>query len=314
MHLVVELDGAVFRVDPEKQLAVAEIEVRVARDRLAFELELDDGHGLLHPRHRGGVADAPTHTWEAFGGVVVVSGTHEFFERGQRNAVAHFELEEPLVPQTHAQDVGDAGFLPEARAHPRNVVVAPGNGDVGLAHDVVDHLVDPRTTVAEVARDDEFGEKQVADDTRQRTQEGKFLVVVHVIVEHGVDVFAGAFEVRAKEQLAEKRFLVGRENALDGFEAVRARDAAQEFDLQAGLAAQELAARRGVGQAFREKRVSLPRVIDHIEQIKLLAGGETFAEGLLDQRAQAARGVVDDVGQLAEFSVHVADDVHRSLG
>ena len=69
-----------------------------------------------------------------------------------------------------------------------------------------------------------------------------------------------------------------------------------------------------VREAFGEDRIHLARVINHVEQVELFAGGQAFAEGLLDERAQAARGVVDDVDEFLELPVHVADDVDRALG
>ncbi len=46
------------RVDAVEELAVLEAVLGVAAARLAFELELDDGHGLLHARHQQRVAQA----------------------------------------------------------------------------------------------------------------------------------------------------------------------------------------------------------------------------------------------------------------
>ena len=313
VNLALDLDGTLLRVHPVQQPAVFEVERRVALDGLAFQLELDDRHRLLHARHRQRIADALAQTGEKLGPVVVVHVAHQLFQRRQRDAVAHLQLEEPLVAQAHPQRVGDARFLPQARPHPRHVVVAPRDRHVRLAHHVLDHLVDARTAVPEVPRHDQLRKQQVADDPRHHPQERQFLPVGDELVEHPVDVVVAALEVRGEQQFEQQRLVKGREHFFDRLQPVRLREPPQQFEFQPRLPVQELPPRRGVGQPLRQQGIGLARIVDHVEQVELFARRQPLAERLLHERTQAARGVVDDVDELLELAVYVADDVDGAL-
>src|SRR6184192_1009677 len=99
---------------------------------LPFELELHDGGGLLHARHQKVVAQARPLRLEALRRVVAVNVAREFFERRDDDAVALFELREPPIAQRDSQHRSNERGVAEARAYPRRVVVAPGEGDVRL--------------------------------------------------------------------------------------------------------------------------------------------------------------------------------------
>src|SRR5262245_55658887 len=58
----------------------------------------------------------------------------------------------------------------------------------------------------------------------------------------------------------------------------------------------------------------LARVSNNVEEIQLLAGSEPLSEGLLDQRAQAAGGILDHVNQLFKLSVNVTNHMDGALG
>src|ERR1044072_3258086 len=112
--------------------------------RLAFELELHYGRGLLHARHQKLVAQARALRTEALGGGVRVSLAREAFERRARDALALFELRQAAVAKRDSKHGRDERGLAEARAHPGGVVVAPREGDARLFEQVVDNTVEPR--------------------------------------------------------------------------------------------------------------------------------------------------------------------------
>ncbi len=121
-------------------------------DRLAFELKLDDRHRLLHLPHGELIAYPLAVARKAGRWIVRPHRPHQLFQRRHRDPVAHLELEEPLVTQRNPQNRGDTGLLAKGGAHPGNVMISPGNRDVGLTHDVINCFVDARTAVAEIAQ------------------------------------------------------------------------------------------------------------------------------------------------------------------
>jgi len=58
VHLAVDRNGALVEVHRPQERAVLELHLGVARGRLRFKLELDDGHRLLHARHQQRIAEA----------------------------------------------------------------------------------------------------------------------------------------------------------------------------------------------------------------------------------------------------------------
>ena len=111
---------------------------------LAFELELHDRDGLLHPGdEQVGPQPSPLGT-EARRGVVGVDRPGQVLQRVEGDAVALFELGEPAVAERDAQHVADQGLVAEAGAEPGGVVVAPDERDVRLPPEVVDDAVAAR--------------------------------------------------------------------------------------------------------------------------------------------------------------------------
>ena len=142
---------------------------------------------------------------EALGGVVAVDLARQLLERRDRDAVALLELREPAVAQRDAHHRRDRRLMPETRAHPRGVVVAPGDRDVRLLHQQIDHLVDPRAAVAEVAGDDQLADREVAHDARDQAQEIELVVVLDDRLEQRGDVRRRALQLVREHQLAEHR-------------------------------------------------------------------------------------------------------------
>src|SRR5687768_9377101 len=108
-----------------EEVTVGEVELRIALNELAFELELNDGDGLLHARHLLGVTEAVAFAHETRGGVAAIDGAGEALERRERNAVAFFELREAPVAEGNSDDRCDAGVAAEAGAKPRSIVISP---------------------------------------------------------------------------------------------------------------------------------------------------------------------------------------------
>ena len=290
---------------------MGEAELWIAGDELAFELELDDGDGLLHPRHLQRLAQPHALAGKLCRRVVAIHIARQFLQRRERDAVAFLKLRETSVAQGKAQHRGDARIAPEARAEPRGIVVAPGDRHVRLVHDDVNDAVDARTAVAEIASDDELRDEQIANDARREPQEIQLPPVLQDRLQQRIEIRGAALEIHAVEQLAERRTKAGREDGLHRRHVVPPREHAQDFKLQPAHPPHEDSPRRRIREALLHER--LARVVDEVEQLQLLRIAQALAERLVHQRTKAARGVVDDVLELHVFAMHVADDMDGAL-
>jgi hypothetical protein len=81
VRAAVDFDRAACGVDAVQQVAPFHVPFGVAANRLSFEFELDDGDGLLHPRHEQIVAQSRPLRFETLAGVVAVDGARQAFER-----------------------------------------------------------------------------------------------------------------------------------------------------------------------------------------------------------------------------------------
>ena len=66
-----------------------EVKIGISCDRLTFQLELDDGHCLLHLPHGEFVTYAFAVAGKACSWIVRPNGWYQFLKRRDRNSVAH---------------------------------------------------------------------------------------------------------------------------------------------------------------------------------------------------------------------------------
>src|SRR3954470_3014597 len=103
IRAAVNLDRARVEVYAMQEVSRLQLPFGVTAYRLAFELELHDGRGLLHARHQKLVARAEVFHAEALGRVVGIDFARETFERRDRDAVALFELRQTPVAKRNSQ-------------------------------------------------------------------------------------------------------------------------------------------------------------------------------------------------------------------
>ena len=100
VDLPLQGDGAVGMVDEVKEASIFHLPFRVAGDDRARELEFENSGGLVHACEEVFVEEVGfTFGVEAGCGVVAVNGVGELGERGQKDAVAFFELPEAEVAE-----------------------------------------------------------------------------------------------------------------------------------------------------------------------------------------------------------------------
>lgn len=307
-------DGGCGGVDAGEEVARGEVPVGVAGDELALEFELDDGDGFLHAGEEELVALAGEFDLEAGGGVGGVDGLSEIFEGGEEDAVAFFELFGAAVAEGEADDRGDAGFVAEAGAEPVCVVVAPEDVDVGLAHEEVDDFVDAGSAVAEVAGDEDFGGREVADESGRRADRAPVAVLEFVSTEHEFEEGGGPHAQRFPEKLLEEFAVFDGEEGVELFAAPGAGEEADEFELAAEGAGDPLAAGAVVEEFGAEGGHEFGGVVDDGEEFALLGFGEGGVEEGGDGGAEGSGGVVDDVAEFGVFAVDVGDDVDGVAG
>ena len=310
--LAVDLDRTLVPIDAVQQAAVLEVHLGVAPDGLALELELHDRRCLLHPRHRPHLAQAVAARHEALCRVVGIDAAHQVLEGLHGDAVAFLELRQAAVAHRDAQDVGDERLLAEGGADPGGIVVAPGEGHVGLALQVADHPVRPGPAVEAIAGDDQLVDGEIAQDVDGEPNRLGDAVVPHQGVDDRVGVLALAIGRRLAEHLLEEGRVLGGEDPLHAPVRAAARQGAHDLEQIAHRASGPGPHRLAPTQLRKHAVEHLARIEDERQQILQLGRGETLGEHSLDQRAQRTRGVVDDVAQLGVLAVHVADHVNRS--
>ena len=284
-------------VDLVEQPAALHLEVGVARDELALELEHHDGDGALRGLQ---------------GGLVGVDMRGERRQRPQADAVAALEHVGILIAQGVAHDGRDAGLAAERRAHPEHIVVAPLDVDGGMLHEQVEDGVGPVAAVEEVADDVEPVDGQPLDQHGERLDEVSAAVNLH----DGIEELLEIDELR----------LVGlgmRVHELDDDRGVSVGDEAADLRGRV-LVAHELgeleqppeilAVPRRRRAPLRAHLVNLLlRVVNERAELGLLFLRQPYAEDVVDLLADDARAVVEDVEERGVLAMQVAHEVLDAL-
>ena len=174
-----------------QQHAVVHAVLGVELRGLALDLELDDGHGLVHLGDDlvvvgvGLVAGAGL-GHEAGAGVVCVGLEGKEGQGPHVDAVAALHEVVVFIAQADAHGVGDAAQLARGRAHPEDVVVAPLDVDVALLFQLVHHEMGAVAAVKDVAHDVE----SVDDGVVHQMAHGDDEAVGGVGVDDGLDDLA----------------------------------------------------------------------------------------------------------------------------
>ncbi len=312
VRLSVDGDGPGRGVDAVQELPVPEAVLGVAAARLPFELPLDDGHRFLHARHRERVAKPLAFHLEPRRRVVAVDGPGELLDRSHRDAEALLELPEAPVAERDAEHRGDERLLTKAGAHPARVMVPPGDAHPRLPHQELDDAVEARPAITEVAGDHDLRDREVANDVRGGAEEVSLAAGSYEGVDERLHEHTPLLNPAGGDELAEEAGKPGREQPLRVTERVAAGELAQDLHLAREAREQERPPVEARLPAL--PGVRLARVVDDGEQAPDLVRRGAPLEEPLDERAQAAGGVVDDVLELLVLAVHVADDVNGPLG
>ena len=310
----VDLDGSVFVVDAMEHAAVVHLPLGVTFDDGAHELELKDGDGLVHAGDKMVIGESGNALGiEVGGGVVGVDGVGQHREGRKKDAVAFLELPEAEVAQGDAQDGGDEEIGAEGGAHPDDVVVTPGEADLGLVAEVVNDAVATFSAVEEIAGDDDFGDDDIANEAGGFVKGDDVLIVVGEGLDHGIDIARVAFE----GDFIEEGDVEDLEFVFNELEEVVFGNGFGERADEAELQSHELLHLAEPPFAILEARLIaahfFDRVVEEGEEGSLFFFAQFVAEDFVDEIAEAARGIVDDVAELAIVAVDVADDVDASF-
>ena len=284
-------------VDVMEQPAALHLEVVIARDELALELEHHDGDGALRCLQ---------------GRFVGVDVRGKCRQRPQADAVAALEDVGIVVAQGIAHDRRDAGLAAERRAHPEHIVVAPLDVDGRVLHEQVEDGVGPVAAVKEIADDVEPVDGQPLDQNGERLDEVRAAVNLHDGIEELLEV--------------EELRLVGfraRVHELDDDRCVAVGDEAADLRSRILVAHElrELEQAREVLAVPRRRRAPLCahlvdlllRVVDERAELRLLVLRQPHAEDVVDLLANDAGAVVEDVEKRGVLAVQVAHEVLDAL-
>ena len=171
VDLAVYGDGLVLIVDLVQQQPVGHAELRAADHLLAFQLEKNDGDGLVHPGGEELVlfgvlvgVGAGELDLELVGIAVLVDLVGEDGQGPQGDAIARLDDIQIVVADGVAQNRGDQSSGAGGRAHPQNIVIAPLDVYIIAGHEAVHYDVRPGAPVENVAHNVQLVHNQRLND------------------------------------------------------------------------------------------------------------------------------------------------------
>ena len=306
-------DGLVFVVDLVEKEPVLHFIFGMALHPLAFQLELQDGGGLVHACVEGQVLAEGVGAALDGEGVEIALAVfvdREAHERDQVDAVAVFEDVQVRVAGGQAEDRGDAERMAAGGADPYDVVVAPLDIQRVVVHQVLHDEMWPGTSVIDVADEVQVVDGQADDhggegiDAALRAA-GRDDGIQNALIVAGLvrDVVVGH---QFFDEIAE---ILGNGPA-DLRTGILDRNAPCDADEAQQLHAVPLV---HVGAGFLDERDLFLRIIDERCELSLVFAAQFKAEFQVDLAADASGTVLQDVGELFVFAVNVADEVLGAL-
>ena len=306
--------GARLVIDLVQQLAAFQPELGVLVDQRRLHLELDDGHGLLDlhvhlklGRRQVGVAlQAETHAR-----IVTVRVKGEARQRQDVDAVGVLQDGQVAVAGAVAHHVRDAAALPEGRAHPHDVVVAPLDVHIMLCLQRLHDDIGLRAAIVDVADDVQLADGQALDELRERLDERDAATGAHRRIKDAgiVRFFVHAVIVLVHQLLDDVGELGGQ----------RLAHAACRVLARRALTHRHQARHHGgvpgalVFHARQDQLRLLSRIVDERGQLALLGLGQLIAERLVHLQTDGTRPVAQDVAERLGFAVDVGAEELRAL-
>ena len=156
IRLSVDLHRPVFKINVVQNPTALHAVFRMAAEQLPFELELQNGGGLVHARQLHLVLVqllAVVARQKRLARVIRIVGGGQRRQRAQRNAVADLERFQIAVFHGGHDHLRDASLRERRRAHPRDVVVAPLHIDLMVVFQRVHNQIGARPAVKDIADD-----------------------------------------------------------------------------------------------------------------------------------------------------------------
>jgi len=145
-------------------------------DQLPFQLELDDGHGLVH---LGGQMDIDRVVFvfvqdmgrKDLAGIIAVDLGRKHRQRTEIDAITIFENIKAVVADTEPDHIGHAGQATCCRSHPEDVVVAPLDIDIMEINQGIHDRIGARSAVEDITDDMQFVDGKLLDQDTQAGDE-----------------------------------------------------------------------------------------------------------------------------------------------
>ena len=154
----VEVDGSLFVINQVEKVSALHVPLWVSVEDLRFQLELDDGDGLVHERRQAfglvvyALGSAAQAGLEFLARVVAIGFHRECGQWDKVDSVAVFKRCEVGVAQGKANDIADAGVVSSTCAHPQDVMVAPRDVPIVVVGERVHDDVCAGTAVVDIAK------------------------------------------------------------------------------------------------------------------------------------------------------------------
>ena len=318
IHLSVEGDGACTRVDLVEHQAVVHLVFGMATDDLSFELELDDGDGLVHLGHELCGTLETRVVVEILGlpksaGVVAIDFHGEVGEGEQVDAIAFLKGLDVGVAYRYAEHGGDECEVAGGCTHPFDVVVAPLQVEVVVTREGVHDLPGSRTTVEDIADDVEL----VDDETVDEVADGDDERLASTDFDHGVDdgvvvVLPVGFALCLIEEFGDDVGEFGFEEFLELRTRVFVVDEACHLDDLVDGHAIPVVEVLGILLFLDEFELVL-RVVDECAQLALVAVAHGQTKNVVHLAAYLSGGIAQDVVERFGLAMDVTEEVLGAL-
>ena len=136
----------------------------MAADKLAFQLEHHHGYGLFRSLDRIGVR---------------ITAGSKGRQRAQADAVATLQHVRIVIAQAIAHHGGNAGFIPQGRAHPQYIVIAPLDIHRRMLHQEIQNRIRAVATVKKVPHNMQPVHRQPLNQHRKRLDKIRAAVNLH---------------------------------------------------------------------------------------------------------------------------------------
>jgi hypothetical protein len=209
--------------------------------------------------------------------------------------------------------VADQGFVAEAGTEPGSVMITPYEGDIRLLHQVVDYFVSTLAPVPAVARDDQFIDRKVSDDSTNEVDKMQDASSSRELIDDRFNVSVISFRRRRMKYLGQEFPVFRWQNASSRFQAPPRSKHSHDLKKIMKCSHRVRLLILGIANPLFKAFNDFGWIENQGQEFLELFGWHSILEQFFDQRPQCPRSVIDHMAELFMLPVNIADYVNGSL-